>query len=540
MRVVTSVESQQIDRISIRQFGMSGALLMETAGILTTRVILERFPLAGKKVAVICGTGNNGGDGFVIARHLQRHGITCNTVIVGKKEKLEGDAQLNYKLLTGNGHDVRECSDITHLPLLATLLHDSSLIVDALFGTGLSSPVKGLARDVIALINSSEKSVTAVDIPSGIDGSTGHICGDAVKAALTVTMGLPKTGLLMYPGALFAGEIFVADIGFPEELMEPVENGITLLTSRKVAPLIPERLENAHKGTSGRAFLIAGSKGYTGAAALACESCLRSGAGLVTLAVPESLNAIMEMKLTETVTYPYPDLKKPSCLRSVADTLIKAALASRVMAAGPGIGRAVMTRRLITCLTHSLHIPAVLDADALYPEIVTSHSLERPVLTPHPGEMARLLGRSTEEIVNNPVEQCRECAKQYQAITILKGAHSLIATPEGEVCINPTGNDGMATAGMGDVLTGIIAGFIAQGASSHDAALLGVYLHGLAGDMAASGIGARGIVASDLISRIPHAIQCLRENRFDEIAGRLKIKEVTLFNKIHPAPDVPL
>lgn len=537
MRVVTSAEIQEIDRTSIRQFGIPGALLMETAGILTTRVILERFHAVGKKVTVICGTGNNGGDGFVIARHLQRQGVICSTVIVGKKEKLEGDALLNYRLLAGNSPDLRECRDNSQISMLTTLLHDSSLIVDALFGTGLSSPVKGLAEDVIAMINSSEKPAVAVDIPSGIDGSTGRICGVAVKASVTVTMGLPKAGLLLYPGAVFAGEIFVADIGFPQELTESVQNGISLLTARRVAPFIPERHENAHKGTSGRAFLIAGSKGYTGAAALACESCLRSGAGLVTLAVPESLNAIMEAKLTETITCPYPDLKRPSDLRSVTDMLVKAAQGSRVIAAGPGIGRRVLTGRLIAGLTHSLHIPAVLDADALYPGLAAPGNPERAVMTPHPGEMARLLGRSTEEIADSPVEICRECAERYNAITVLKGAHSLIATPEGEVYINPTGNAGMATAGMGDVLTGIITGFIAQGLPSHNAALLGVYVHGLAGDMAASSIGARGIVASDLISRIPGAIQCMRESRFDEIDRRLRIREVTLFNMIHPAPE---
>ncbi len=539
MKVVTASEIQEIDRISIQEYGIPGAILMEAAGILTTRVILERFPLAGKKVTVVCGTGNNGGDGFVIARHLQRQGIMCNTVVVGKKEKLEGDALLNYQLLKRNGPDVRECSDTAHISLLATLLHDSGLIVDALFGTGLSNPVRGLARDVIALINSSDISVVAVDIPSGIDGSTGHLCGDAVKAAVTVTMGLPKTGLLLYPGALYAGELFVADIGFPQELMEPIENGISLLTAPTVASLIPERPENAHKGTSGRAFIIAGSMGYTGAAALACESCLRSGAGLVTLAVPESLSAIMEMKLTETITFPYPDLKKPSRQRGVADALMNAAMGSRVIAAGPGIGRRVLTKRLLARLTHSLQLPAVLDADALYPEIVTSHSLRRPVLTPHPGEMARLLCTSTEEVVKNPIEHCRECAKRYQAVAILKGSHSLIATPEGEVHINPTGNAGMATAGMGDVLTGIITGFIAQGVPSHGAALLGAYIHGLAGDLAASDIGIRGIMASDLISRIPFAVECLRERRFDDITAHRRIGEVTLFNEIHRAPGGP-
>jgi len=532
MRVVTASEIQQIDRISIEQHGIPGAMLMETAGIIAARVILERFHPAGKKVTIICGTGNNGGDGFVTARHLRRQGIFCNTVLMGKKEKLQGDALLNYQLLTRNGPAVWECSENAQISQLATLLHDSGLIVDAIFGTGLNSPVKGLAKVVIEMINSSDRPVVAMDIPSGIDGSTGRICGDAVKAAVTVTMGLPKTGLLLYPGALYTGEIFVADIGFPEQLLEPVEKGISLLTARKAAALIPGRPENAHKGTSGRALLIAGSKGYTGAAALACESCLRTGAGLVTLAVPESLNNIMEVKLTETITLPYPDLKKLSGVKGVAEMLMKAMTGSKVIAAGPGIGRAMTVRRLVAHLTHSLKLPAVLDADALFPEIAASHSLARPVLTPHPGEMARLLGTTTEDVVNNSVELCRECARQYRAITVLKGAHSLIATPEGDVHINPTGNAGMATAGMGDVLTGIITGLIAQGAPSRDAALLGVYLHGLAGDMAASELGGRGLVASDLISRIPHAIERLLQGHFDGMPENRRISEVTLFNCI--------
>jgi ADP-dependent NAD(P)H-hydrate dehydratase / NAD(P)H-hydrate epimerase len=529
MKVATTEEIQRIDRMTIEHVGIPGSTLMECAGILALKTILKRFDSRGRSFLILCGTGNNGGDGLVMARHLHLLGGRCSTIIAGRAEKITGDALLNYKALRNISAPSVEIADESGLDALEESLARADIIVDALFGTGLSSPLRAFPAAVIALINKSGKIIVSVDIPSGIDATTGHVMGCAVKAHLTVTMGLPKMGLLLYPGASHTGEIIVAHIGFPRHLLEDEQIRSSLAFPEELAPRIPGRPPDAHKGTCGRALIVGGSKGYTGAAALSSMSCHRAGAGLVTLAIPESLNPIMEEKLTETITHPYPDPENEKDIAKALKEILGLCAGADALALGPGIGREPSMQELAREIVRRAALPAVLDADALFPSIVEGHRLELPILTPHPGEMGRLMEKETREIMARPVDYCRECARKYRAVVILKGSHSLIADPSGRLSVNITGNPGMATAGMGDVLTGIIAGLLAQGTQPYDAALCGAFIHGLAGDYAARTMGGRGLLASDLISLIPMVLELITEKRFEEIRKLMPLREATLF-----------
>ena len=530
MKVASAAEIQNIDRIAIEEYGMPGMMLMEFAGVQVLKVLLKKFDLTSKRVLILCGKGNNGGDGLVIGRHLFRLKVPTTIFLLGKRELLKGDALLNSELLYKLSIPVIELVDESHLPIIFEFIDKSDIIIDAIFGTGLNTPLKGIPAQIISIVNESNKNVISIDIPTGINASTGQIMGaDAIRARMTVTMGLPKLGLLLYPGAGYTGEISVADIGFPVNLLETDTIKCRLASCEELSGWIPQRPQDAHKGTSGKVVVIAGSKGYTGAAALTCESALRTGAGLVTLAIPDSLNAIMEEKLTETITHPYPDLKTEKSIKDVLALLEELIKGADAVAIGPGIGRAILTQKLLKKLMAHLSIPAVIDADGLFPEIIRKHKIPLPVITPHPGEMARLMSTKIESILSSPLEFSRECARKYSACVILKGSHSLISSPEGETVINPTGNPGMATAGMGDVLTGIIAGLLAQGIPPEKTAVLGAFIHGLAGDVASDRIGPRGIVAGDLVPLIPEVLRSMLREDFDAIAKHIPIKEVRIF-----------
>jgi ADP-dependent NAD(P)H-hydrate dehydratase / NAD(P)H-hydrate epimerase len=529
MKIAVTEEIQSIDKETIEHFGVPGSTLMECAGIVALKTIFRRFDGRGKHFFILCGTGNNGGDGLVIARHLHFIGAPCTTAVIGRIEKLSGDALLNYRALKNLSAPTIEIADESGLPLIEEALAHTDIVVDALFGTGLNSALRGLHAAVIGLISNSGRIIASIDIPSGINATTGHIMGVAVSAHLTVTMGLPKMGLLLYPGASHVGELVVAHIGFPRELIEDEGIRTSLALPENLVSRLPRRPPDAHKGSCGKAIIVGGSKGYTGAAALASMSCHRIGAGLVTLAIPESLNAIMEEKLTETITHPYPDLEKFDDIGDALEHILKLCSGAEVLALGPGIGREESMQKLAEELVRKAGIPAVIDADALFPHILEEHKLILPILTPHPGEMARLMKKDTREIMNRPADYCRECAERYRAIVILKGSHSLISNPSGLLTINITGNSGMATAGMGDVLTGIVAGLLAQGTAPYDAAVVGTFIHGLAGDFAAKTVGKRGLIASDLIPFIPLVFELLIEKHFEEVRRLIPLREATLF-----------
>jgi NAD(P)H-hydrate epimerase len=499
---------QSIDRRAIEGMKIPGLQLMETAGIRVVETILEHFDVVGKTVSVVCGKGNNGGDGFVVARLLHEKGVRPEIFLVGEKTQVRGDALVNLERVEKAGLRVDEISS----PGQFRVSTDSTLIVDAIFGTGFSGPVKAPHDDIINSINARYAPVVSVDAPSGLDGSTGQVANPTIKADITVTFGLPKLGQVVYPGKSYVGEFVIADVGFPERAIS--EEGIELnyLTPSEATTMLPFRAPDANKGDLGKLFVLVGSEGYTGAAAMTAEAGLRSGTGLVILGCPSGLNDILEIKLTEVITKPLPEVRKRRCfaLRGLGEVREMVKWADAV-AVGPGIGTYHETRDLIFRLLSQLDKPAVFDADALNilakdMDQLRGHSAPL-VISPHPGEMSRLTGKSIEQIQRNRINVALEFAQEFNLVCILKGAPSVIAAPNGQAWINPTGNDGMATAGSGDVLTGLIGGFLAQGMLDIDAAVLGCYVHGLAGDLARDQLGPRGMIAGDILKMVPEGLK---------------------------------
>lgn len=392
------------------------------------------------------------------------------------------------------------------------LLASSDILIDALLGTGLSSVVTGTYREAIDVINSAGKPVIAVDIPSGLQADTGAILGRAIRATLTVTCGLPKLGLYVNEGIDQAGIVRVVDIGIPSAYVDAIESRTLLLTSASAFRSLPERIPSSHKGTFGHAGIIAGSVGKTGAAALAARAALRIGAGLVTVATPNSVNDVLEAKLLEAMTMPLPETKARTLARSGLDRVLAFIQARTAIAIGPGLSTHHETVELVQSLMKHLDRPSVLDADALNALTgkvsLLTECKTPPVLTPHPGEMARLEVDATTQSVNaDRIGTARRFARERGVFVVLKGARTIVARPDGLVAICPTGNPGMATAGTGDVLTGMIVGLLAQRVPAWEAACAATYFHGSAGDLAAQHVGQPGMVASDLIAQIPYALQ---------------------------------
>lgn len=503
---------QNIDRRAIEGMKIPGLELMENAGARVVDTIAEHFDLSGKLVTVVCGKGNNGGDGFVVARLLAERGAKIELFLIGQRDDVKGDARTNLERAEKVGLRIHEISD----PSAFAVSPDSILIVDAIFGTGFSGDIKYPYDDVIRKINESDAPAIAVDAPSGLDGASGQVADPTVRADMTVTFGLPKLGQVLYPGKEYCGTLITADIGFPDKAISDEKISINLLMEDEAAEMLPFRAPVSNKGDFGKLFVLAGSEGYTGAAALTAESGLRSGTGLVILGCPNGLLDIFETKLTEVIKKPLPDVRNRRCLAlrglGEAREMIKWADA---LAIGPGIGTYHETRELLFRLITKLDKPAVLDADGLnnFAKGLT-HLKQHPaplVISPHPGEMSRLTGKTIAEIQQNRINVAIEFAQEYNLVCILKGAPSVIAAPSGQVWINPTGNEGMATAGSGDVLTGIIGGFLAQGMLDIDAAVLGCYAHGMAGDMAAETYGTRGMIAGDILRMLPLTLKMMEE-----------------------------
>jgi NAD(P)H-hydrate epimerase len=513
MKIPSGKEMSILDGRAINEIGIPSSVLMENAGRAVSDAVLEELPENGAgEILIVCGTGNNGGDGMVAARHLHNSGLNPQVFLLGEGAGLHGDAELNLKIAVNSGITVREVRSGRDLALLRKAIGSAFLIVDAIFGTGLSRTVEGRERAAIEEINRSGARVVSVDIPSGLDADTGKIKGVCIDADLTVTMALPKRGLLLFPGAAHAGEIQVADIGIPRFLLEDPEIRFNLIEPSSLDAYLPERPLNAHKGDCGRVLLLAGSPGLTGAAALAGQAALRIGSGPVTLGIPRSLNAAMEAKLTEVMTLPLPENSAGTLSAECLEIILEKLPAFDVLAAGPGLGRNPDITSLIGGLLSSSRIPTILDADAL---AALAHLPRRKagcplVLTPHPGEMALMTGKSIGEIVENPLREALEAAAAFRAVVVLKGAHTIAATPDRDAFLNTSGNSGMATAGMGDVLTGMITGLAAQKMPLKEAALAAVHLHGAAGDLAFERIGSRGFLAGDLLAIIPEVLEIFK------------------------------
>ncbi|MCP4396289.1 MAG: NAD(P)H-hydrate dehydratase [bacterium] len=514
MKVATAAEIRELDRRAIEDVGIPGAVLMENAGTRVLRVMQERYPdLKNRRILIACGKGNNGGDGLVLARHLFNRGVEVRVTLLADRHQLVGDAGLNFVIATKMDIPIVEITSNEQLPAFRNLLPQADILVDAILGTGLSDAVKGLYKHVIESMNKAEKPIIAVDIPSGLSADSGMVPGSCIRADLTVTFAVPKRGVLLYPAADYVGELEVVDIGIPKNLVDTSGIKVHVLEAIKVKQSLRKRPPNTHKGTYGHVLVIAGSPGKAGAALMAGRSALRTGSGLVTLAIPETLRVPLEIPTLEVMTAALPETGKGTVSLDAYDEIMRLAEDKRVLALGPGLSTHPSTVELVYRLIRNVEIPMVIDADginaiALYPEILLEAKAPI-VLTPHPGEMARLV--PNVQIQNNRVPVAQETAQKYKIYLALKGVRTLIASPSGNVFINPTGNPGMATAGTGDVLTGIIAGLISQNIIPVEAAKTGVFLHGLAGDIVEEDKGDYGTIAGDILESIPYAIKRIHE-----------------------------
>ncbi|HKJ04760.1 MAG TPA: NAD(P)H-hydrate dehydratase [Geopsychrobacteraceae bacterium] len=519
MKLITAEQMQNADRKAIEQFGIPGAVLMENAGRAATDLLCREFSeLFPGPVLILAGKGNNGGDGYVMARTLLELGWQVRTLVLAAADSVSGDAALMLEILQ------RLDGNISFAENVDTLSHVFSetkprLLIDALLGTGLASAVRGLYAEAIELINDSGLPVLAVDIPSGVDGSNGRIHGSAVSAEITVSFDQGKVGHGSYPGASKVGRLKVVKIGIPPVCHSTDTPECRLLDAADATKLLPARFSGGHKGSFGHLLVVAGSSGKTGAATLAGDAAVRSGCGLVTVACPASVHDILELKLTEAMTAPLPEvggLLAESCWPE-----LQKLLAGRdALAVGPGLGRGGELERLIRRMLIECPLPVVADADALnafagHAAALFERESGSTVLTPHPGEMARLTGLSVTEIEADRFNIAREFAGEFGVVLVLKGPRTVIAAPDGRVNINASGNVGLASGGSGDVLTGLIGGLLAQGMGAFESASLGCFLHGMAADRLAADQGCVGLKASDLLSQIPLARNQLTQGDLD-------------------------
>ncbi|MEW6447236.1 MAG: NAD(P)H-hydrate dehydratase [Bacillota bacterium] len=518
MRLVTAEEMREIDRRAIEEYGIPGLLLMENAGRSVAQAVVERLGgVAGKKVVILCGKGNNGGDGLTAARHLFQHGAVVKVFLACEPGDFTGDARVNYEIWERLGRQVFSLVSPNGLQLLKIALMQSAAVVDALYGTGFRGRMADRLSKAVETVNAAGKLVIAVDVPSGLEADTGRVNGQCIRADLTVTFGLPKLGLAVEPGSGYAGEVTVADISLPRALTGRTGPGRYLLTKELVGSWISPRPAAAHKGSFGRVLVVGGSRGMIGAACLAAFAALRAGAGLVTLGVPRSLQDTAAAKLTEVMTHGLQETPEGSLSKAAYPEIMDLVGRSTVLALGPGMSQHPETVALVRELVSAAEIPVVLDADGLNAfagEGKLFAGRKSPlIVTPHPGEMSRLLNVSVAAVQSDRVGIAEQTAREWGAVVVLKGARTVVASPDGFSAVNSTGNPGMATGGSGDVLTGVIAALAAQGYDLFRAAAAAVYLHGRAGDIAAGEKGQMGLVAGDLIESLPAACKELEDHR---------------------------
>jgi NAD(P)H-hydrate epimerase len=505
---------QQIDRKAIDARSIPSEDLMENAGAgIALRLVADFLPQPETgSVAIFCGKGNNGGDGFVVARHLARAGVQVELFFLGPLEKLSTDARLNFDRAAGTGINLTEIKAIDNLPPIL----ECDLIIDAIFGTGFDGDPRGLAGELIKYINAQAGVTVSIDLPSGLNASDGSCAEAVINADYTYTLAQPKFGLFVSPGREQCGVVEVIPIGIPEEVVDSFDLKIDLTTVELVAEILPVRNANSHKGDFGRLLTIAGSTGMTGAAALSALAGLRSGGGIAMLACPKAVQPVLATMLTEVMTLPLPDVAKNGvlALRGLGE-IRQLCKSYDALVLGPGIGRHHETAELIRRLITKLDLTTIIDADGL--NAFEGHTdllrkCDAPlVLTPHPGEFARLTGTVVppESEIEARAEVAIKAAADFGAIIVLKGSPTLIASNDGRCCLNPSGNDGMATGGSGDVLSGIIGTLLAQKVDPFEAAVAAVFIHGLAGDFAAEDLTPRAMIAGDIIDYLPDAFGLL-------------------------------
>lgn len=505
MKVVTASEMREIDRTTIEELGIPSLVLMERAGLGVVKQVEGLYKPGQKEVLVIAGPGNNGGDGLVVARNLYNKNYRVQVYLMASPDKLSPDCKRQYEICRRMKVPVK-----TTNTLRSSQIKDK-LVIDAILGTGLNKNLREDLLKAVRAINDAQTEVIAVDIPTGLSSDTGQPMPEAVRADITVTFGLPKRGHLIQPGREYTGKLVVEDIGFPGELLRSESIKVNLVEEEEIRALLPHRPPDAHKGTFGHVLVVGGSKGKTGAIRMTAKAVLRTGAGLVTIATPEEV--LSQLPVLEEMTLPIEGYSRKA-LTEVLDFIHRRA---DVIAVGPGMGREPETMEFVLGLLKHCPVPSVVDADALFAlsslgPVKLERFLQRVpsplVLTPHTKEMERLTEITTDEIKTRPIEVAREFSIKTGACLVLKGSPTIVSS-EGKVFINPTGSEAMATAGSGDVLTGIISGLIAQGLPPLEASIAGVYLHGLSGDIGAARKTSYGLIAGDLIEHLPEAFRAV-------------------------------
>ena len=500
MKILNAEQMRNVDRRTTERFGVPSIVLMENAALAVVDAIAGHYPRADR-VAIICGLGQNGGDGFAVARHLENRGVVPVLVVVGNRADIKGDALTNLIICERLGipiYDVRESNEVE-----TALAHaaDADLLVDAIFGTGLNRAPSGVHADVIRGIAELRIPVLAIDLPSGANASSGEPFEPCLQAEVTVTFAAPKVCHVFEPAALYCGEVIVADISIPEIAIDDESVTLGLITPKDVQPHVAPRLSATHKGTYGHVAMIAGSPGRSGAAVMCARGAIRMGAGLVTVMTDADTARLVHAGSIESMTWSGDDLT--GFLSNKSAVLI-----------GPGLADDDASYEKVRAIVEATGLPSIVDASALNAfagraDQLNTHGLAR-VITPHPGELARLLGTDTKSIATDRIAAAREAARTSKCVVVLKGHQTLVAEPDGHIYVNPTGNPGMASGGMGDVLAGMIAALLARDTDPLDAACAAVYLHGLAGDLLKDELGDTGLAAMELADRIPMAIQKVR------------------------------
>ncbi|MCD6385848.1 NAD(P)H-hydrate dehydratase [Candidatus Sumerlaeota bacterium] len=506
MKVVTAEEMRRIDRITIEERGVPSLQLMEKAGRAVAELTIKEF--SPWNVAIITGKGNNAGDGFVAARYLWERDVTVFLYMLAGRDELKGDALTNYERLPEDINQIR--IDESNVSRLAEELKNDDCIIDALLGTGIKGEVTGLFARVIEAINNSKRPVVAVDIPSGLYADDTYFEGKCVDAHLTITMGLPKLGMVIHPGVAYCGRMRVAPLDFPDELLNSHQWKHNLLLAKEVRSFFPERPANSNKKTFGYVLICAGSPGMTGAAILSAKSATRSGAGLIYVAVPQNCLHPIEAQLIDPVKIPVPDVDAGYFTPASFDALKELLPRIDAVAIGPGISQHPETKKFVHLLLEKItDKPIVIDADGLNALAGETERIKKHksplILTPHPGQMARLLGgdATPEYVQRNRIKIARQFATEHNVVLVLKGYRTVVAAPDGEIWINPTGNTGLAKGGSGDILTGLIVGFLAQKIEPIKAALIGVYIHGFSAEVAAKRLTERAMTPEDVVNLLP-------------------------------------
>ena len=511
MKAANAEKIRNSDKITIEKYGLPGIVLMENASAGAAKICLEELrDIKKPKVLVVAGKGNNGGDGYAAARLLKNKGVKAEIVVLGDLTQIQGDAKINLDVAEKIGIPVT--SDISDIE---EKIKSADLIIDAIFGTGFKGSARSPQAEVIELINKFARKVVSIDIPSGVNADNGHTEGSCIKADVTVTFAMPKLGSLLYPGAENTGRLEVIDISIPEQVVDELDIKTNYLTMDEAKEMLPKRRSRSNKGTYGKVLVLAGSEKMSGAAYFAGKSAYRAGAGLVYIGTVFHRRKVIQTLIPEAICIPLDDFD--GCVYNDSYDAIENILdGMTAVILGPGLGSAENVRDFVERVLKNAKVPVVLDADGLNSICgntnVLKNTAKTAIVTPHPGEMSRLMGISIKEILANPLDTALNFAKEHNTVTVLKDARTVIASPDGRAYINLTGNNAMSKGGSGDVLTGIIGAMLAQGLNSFEAAVLGVYIHGSAGDKAAEEMGHYGVLASDLMDFTGKVLKDLGQN----------------------------